>query len=257
MSECKEQAIEVIGRLYSENRIEYPDYCTIYDGLDEIDTLRERDEELEELWTLFSDVPMDPETECIEEGFLGFDKGTHREEIWHWFDERYSKGVACLMYNGAEIYMPEMRRLYSLKNMCEKCGDCACAYNHEGECRFAMVHERKPDIDENDGCRDCSCQEIQLISIEMIKRGVQTGVVQFISDPNMGYGTVCKIGDYWFYFGGITAEELEPDEYIKHFPLEKIVNFVFRVLEEYRTNGFFTDEYRYYFAVLSESGCKE
>ena len=40
-------------------------------------------------------------------------------------------------------------------------------------------------------------------------------VGSFITDPNMGYGTVCKIGDYWFYFGGITAEEMEPDEYVK------------------------------------------
>ena len=53
----------------------------------------------------------------------------------------------------------------------------------------------------------------------MVRRGTHTGVVQFVTDPNMGYGTVCKIGDYWFYFGGgITAEELEPDEYVKHFP---------------------------------------
>ena len=48
MSGCKKQAIEVIDRLHSESRLEYPDYCTIHDGLDEIDTLRDRDEELEE-----------------------------------------------------------------------------------------------------------------------------------------------------------------------------------------------------------------
>ncbi len=53
---------------------------------------------LEELWRQFGDVPMDPETECIEEAFLNFPAGTFREDIWHWFDQRHSKGIAHLMY---------------------------------------------------------------------------------------------------------------------------------------------------------------
>lgn len=36
--------------------------------------------------------------ECILDDFLGFGYGTHREEIWHWFDEKYSGGVAKLIY---------------------------------------------------------------------------------------------------------------------------------------------------------------
>ena len=46
------------------------------------------DQELEELWAEFGDVPMDPETEKIEEDWNGFPAGTDREEIWHWFEER-------------------------------------------------------------------------------------------------------------------------------------------------------------------------
>lgn len=57
-----------------------------------------RDAALEEAWDDFADVPMDPETECIEEPFLFFKAGTHREEIWHWFDEHHSKGVYWLLY---------------------------------------------------------------------------------------------------------------------------------------------------------------
>lgn len=57
------------------------------------------DKELESLWLRLTDVPMNPETEEIEEAFLDFSPGTHREEIWHWFDERHSKGVAYLMHN--------------------------------------------------------------------------------------------------------------------------------------------------------------
>lgn len=59
---------------------------------------RDRDEYLEEMWRQFEDIPMNPETECIEAQFMGWGPGTHREEIWHWFDARYSKGVKALLY---------------------------------------------------------------------------------------------------------------------------------------------------------------
>ena len=57
-------------------------------------TLRERDALLEELWKRFGDVPMDPSTETMEAPFLDFPAGTSRVDIWHWFDERHSKGIA-------------------------------------------------------------------------------------------------------------------------------------------------------------------
>lgn len=121
--------------------------------------LGSRDKELEDLWAEFSDVPMDPETECMDEPFLGFPAGTHREDIWHWFDERYSKGVAYLLYGGSEDYVPEARRLYGLKKLCIECESQTCQYNHGGECRFAMVHERKARITDDDGCIDYDYRE--------------------------------------------------------------------------------------------------
>jgi len=63
-----------------------------------MDTLWERDNVLKKLWAQFGNVPMDPQTECIEEQFMLWGPGTHREEIWHWFDERYSTGGYCLLY---------------------------------------------------------------------------------------------------------------------------------------------------------------
>ena len=50
------------------------------------------------LWEEFGDVPMNPETECIESGWHGFRAGTHREEIWHWFEETFDVRVHDLMY---------------------------------------------------------------------------------------------------------------------------------------------------------------
>ena len=69
-------------------------------------TLKERDSELEKLWNQFGDIPMNPDTERIEEPFLGFPAGTDREDIWHWFDERHSKGVSFLLY-GVPFYEKE------------------------------------------------------------------------------------------------------------------------------------------------------
>lgn len=53
---------------------------------------------IEELWRQFSDIPMDPVTERMEEPFLHFPANTEREDIWHWFDENHSKGVYYLLY---------------------------------------------------------------------------------------------------------------------------------------------------------------
>lgn len=41
---------------------------------------------LQELWDMFSNVPINDEDE-IEEDFLNFKAGTSRFEVWHWFDE--------------------------------------------------------------------------------------------------------------------------------------------------------------------------
>ena len=55
------------------------------------------DTELENLWKSLEDIPMN-ENEQLEEDWFIFSKGTDKEEIWHWFDEQYSKGVSYLLY---------------------------------------------------------------------------------------------------------------------------------------------------------------
>lgn len=54
------------------------------------------DEVLEFLWERFGSIPVNDDGE-IEEDFMGYEQGTDREEIWAWFDENYSEGVAALM----------------------------------------------------------------------------------------------------------------------------------------------------------------
>lgn len=46
------------------------------------------------LWMEFGNVPMNPETECIEEAWNSFSIGAHREEIWLWFEEFFGVSVA-------------------------------------------------------------------------------------------------------------------------------------------------------------------
>ena len=60
-------------------------------------TIREQDKLLEDLWQDLGDIPLCQATETIEEPFMHFPVGTGKEEIWHWFDERHSKGVAFLL----------------------------------------------------------------------------------------------------------------------------------------------------------------
>lgn len=53
-------------------------------------------EELKRLWDEFSDVPVDND-DRIERGFMGFEAGTDRFEVWDWFDEQCPGGIYDLL----------------------------------------------------------------------------------------------------------------------------------------------------------------
>lgn len=63
------------------------------------------DAALERRWKELGNVPFDdpgPDSDMVlAEDWWHFEKGTEREDIWHWFDERHSKGVAFLLYGKA------------------------------------------------------------------------------------------------------------------------------------------------------------
>ena len=73
----------------------------------------EKDAAVLEIWNAFEDVPMDPETEEMEEPFLHFPAHTDRETIWHWFDDNYSKGVYALLYGDGEDRTEEIAHTYA------------------------------------------------------------------------------------------------------------------------------------------------
>ena len=91
-----------------------------------------------------------------------------------------------------------------------------------------------------------------MITKDEIKLGVKSGVVQFITDPNMESGTVCKIGDNWFYFGGAEAEASSPYDYVTNVPLDDLVDEIYVALEGLNKNGF-DDEIEYYSLILTEN----
>ena len=157
MNEVKQAAIDTMTTLHSN--IPYDAYCTVMDGLQEIESLQERDEDLEELWRELWMVPVDKVSGRIEKPFMGWKPGTHREEIDQWFDARHSMGLVYLRYGDEFSRTPEDIRLLGLRDLCFECGSAACHYNHQGECRFPLVHERAPRINDQDGCVDFDYHE--------------------------------------------------------------------------------------------------
>ena len=55
------------------------------------------------LWVTLTDIPCDEQKDgsmILGNDWFIFKSGTDIEEIWHWFDEHHTKGVAWLMYHG-------------------------------------------------------------------------------------------------------------------------------------------------------------
>lgn len=49
------------------------------------------------LWEQLGDVPVNEDDE-IDEGFMHFEKGTNKFQLWKWFDEKLYHGVAHEFY---------------------------------------------------------------------------------------------------------------------------------------------------------------
>ena len=95
-----------------------------------------------------------------------------------------------------------------------------------------------------------------MITRKMIARGLIDGVIRLIMSPHED-GVVASVGEYWFYFGGQTAEECSSvEEYTAAVPFDDIVTEIYDVLDEFKDFPEFETEYRYYEAYLNESIAK-
>lgn len=90
-----------------------------------------------------------------------------------------------------------------------------------------------------------------MITKKMIEAGIRQGIVKLIVGPLFNVGTVCQIGDNWFYFDE-AADHLGPEEYQKKVSVEDIANKIYDILKD-DLGG--TDEYEreYYESYLKEN----
>lgn len=95
-----------------------------------------------------------------------------------------------------------------------------------------------------------------MITQKMIRTGIANGTIMFAPDPNANNsGTVCKIGEYWFYFGGHLAEQLDPSDFLEVTRMRDNITDIFNVLESFKTDS--PTEYAYYEAVLNEQNATQ
>lgn len=91
------------------------------------------------------------------------------------------------------------------------------------------------------------------ITKDMVCKGLERGYIKLVNNSDVCSNTVCQIGEFWFYFGGNTAEELLPEEYLRDIPFDTIVDEIHQVLDAFRKDwDDFGDEYMYYEAFLSD-----
>lgn len=54
---------------------------------------------IDKLWEQLSDIPVNNTGEKLDTDFYIWKKGTSKEEIWHWFDERVQGGIGKRYFN--------------------------------------------------------------------------------------------------------------------------------------------------------------
>lgn len=109
------------------------------------------DELLEKLWEELEDVPFEEDEgiEYLDDNYLDFEVGeTSKEDIWHWFDDRHSKGIHYLLYgyeksdNKKCIYYTEVSERISEENR-----DKDLFYYECRSCEGETTIERKVTVD--------------------------------------------------------------------------------------------------------------
>ncbi len=86
------------------------------------------------------------------------------------------------------------------------------------------------------------------ITLQDVERGYRNGTVRLVTLP--GIGTVCRIGEYQFSFGGKPAWKYTVEDFKKKFMEDEIVHMIFDVIEDMRYDPECGDEYEYYQSIM-------
>jgi len=87
-----------------------------------------------------------------------------------------------------------------------------------------------------------------------VERGYDSGKIRLGVSPNQD-GIVASIGNSWFYFGGLTAEEYgNVEQFVHDIPHDTIVDEVYSALNSFIESGWeeAKEEYEYYEHILTE-----
>ena len=87
---------------------------------------------------------------------------------------------------------------------------------------------------------------MERITKKMIEDGLNQNIIKPIQDGN---GLICKIGDWWFFFGGHEFDDADP----KHIPFDILVSEILICLDSFYADwDDYEDEYMYYYYYLIE-----
>ena len=62
-------------------------------------TEKEYDNTLDKIWEQLGDIIINENGTIIEQDFYIWKKGTEKEKIWHWFDDRLKEGIGNRYFN--------------------------------------------------------------------------------------------------------------------------------------------------------------
>lgn len=62
-------------------------------------TEEEYDNTLDKIWEQLGDITINENGTVIEQDFYIWKKGTEKEKIWHWFDDRLKEGIGNRYFN--------------------------------------------------------------------------------------------------------------------------------------------------------------
>lgn len=121
-----------------------------------------------------------------------------------------------------------------------------------------MMHVNNNQEQRNHNITDYYMKD-EIISKEMILKGLENGVVKIINNPN-DREIAAQIGEKWFYFAGQENNDLPAKEYLELYTNEEIAEYIEAVINEEPIKGYSEEdasEWLYYRAILLESDCKD